>query len=137
MAHALFDAFYPVRWCTFAEPVSVYRGSKVHLEAVLANEDTAPPGQYPARSKSWATDNRPVFRKSITVTIPATKDGSEPAFAIPVFSAEVPIDGPSGKYRLFVTFEQGVAAAGGETPFYVTDPADMPSVGHRRGDVGQ
>ena len=53
VADARSTAFYPLRWCTFAEPVSVYRGANVHLEAVLANEDAAPPGQYPARmSKS-------------------------------------------------------------------------------------
>ena len=127
-ADALFDGFYPVRWCTFAEPVSVYRGAKVHLEAVLANEDAAPPGRHPARVEVFGPDNRVVFRKSLAVTIPEAKNGREPAFAIPVFSEEVPIDGPSGKYRLLVTFEQGVAASGGESEFYVTDPADMPPV---------
>ncbi len=59
---------------------------------------------------------------------PPAKNGREPAFAIPVFSDEVPIDGPSGKYRFLVTFEKGVAASGGESEFYVTDPADMPAV---------
>jgi hypothetical protein len=62
------------------------------------------------------------------VTIPGAANGKESAFAVPVFSEEVPIDGPSGKYRFLVTFEKGVAAAGGESEFYVTDPADMPSV---------
>jgi hypothetical protein len=33
----------PLRWCLFAEPVHVYRESKVRLEAVLANEDVLPP----------------------------------------------------------------------------------------------
>jgi len=127
-ADALFDGFYPVRWCTFAEPVSIYRGSKVHLEAVLANEDAAPPGEYPARLEVVGPDNRSVLSKSITVTIPDAKNGREPAFAIPVFSEKVPIDGPSGKYRFLVTFEKGVAASGGESVFYVTDSADMPSV---------
>ena len=51
-ADALFDGFYPVRWCTFAEPVNVYRGAKVHLEAVLANEDAAPPGRVSRSRRS-------------------------------------------------------------------------------------
>jgi len=125
---ALFDGFYPVRWCTFAEPVNVYRGAKVHLEAVLSNLDAAKPGQYPARVEVVGPNNERVFRKSLTVTIPEAKENKEPSYVIPVFSEEVPIDGPTGKYRLLLTFEQGVAAAGGETEFYVTDPADMPAV---------
>ena len=125
---AMFEAFYPVRWCTFAEPVSVYRGSKVRLEAVLANEDSAPPGKYPARLQVVGPDNRKIFDRPITVTIPGRENGKEPPFAIPVFSEDVPIDGPSGKYRFLVTFQKGVAAAGGETEFYVTDPAEMPPV---------
>lgn len=128
VADALFDGFYPLRWSAFVEPVSIYRGANVRLEAVLANEDAAPPGQYPARIEVVGPGNRTVFRRSITVTIPAAKDDREPPFAIPVFSEEVPIDGPTGKYRLLATFEKGLAAAGGETEFYVTDPADMPAV---------
>jgi hypothetical protein len=125
---AIYDGFYPVRWCTFAEPVSVYRGAKVHLEAVLSNFDAIKPGQYPARIEVVGPNNERVFKKALTVAIPETKEGQEPPYVIPVFSEEVPIDGPTGKYRLLTTFERGVAAAGGETEFYVTDPADMPAV---------
>ena len=126
---AIFDGFYPVRWCTFAEPVSVYRGSKVRLEAVLSNQDRAPAGEYPARLRVVGPDGRKVFDRTIKVTVPGTRDGREPSFAVPVFDEEVPMDGPSGKYRFLVTFEKGVAAAGGEAEFYVTDPAGMPPVG--------
>jgi hypothetical protein len=125
---AIFEGFYPVKWCTFAEPVHIYRGAKVHLEAVLANEDAVSPGQYPARLEVVGPDNQKVLSRSITVTIPGVENGKEPAFAIPVFSEEVPIDGPSGKYRFMVTFEKGIAASGGQSEFYVTDPADMPAV---------
>ena len=61
----------------------------------------------PATARSSAGRSR--------VTIPAAKDDRDPPFAIPVFPEEVPIDGPTGKYRLLVTFEKGLAAAGGET----------------------
>ena len=46
---ALFDAWAPLRWCLFAEPVHIARGARVHLEAVLADEDVLAPGEYPAR----------------------------------------------------------------------------------------
>jgi hypothetical protein len=125
---AMFDAFYPVRWCTFVEPVHVYRGSKVHLEAVLSNEDAAPPGQYPARLQIVGPDNRQVWNRRTSVTVPTRQPGQEPPYATPMFSENLPVDGPSGKYRFLVAFEKGVAASGGEAEFYVTDPADMPSV---------
>jgi hypothetical protein len=47
---------------------------------------------------------------------------------LPIFAEDVPIDGPSGKYRFLATFERGAAAAGGEMEFYVTDPAEIPPV---------
>jgi hypothetical protein len=125
---AIFEAFYPVHWCTFAEPPNAYRGSKVLLEAVLANEDAAPPGKYPARLQVLDPNNRRILDRTITVDIPGREHGKEPAFAIPVFREEVPIDGPTGKYRFLVTFQKGIAATGGESVFYVTDPADMPPV---------
>lgn len=125
---AIFDAFYPVRWCTFAEPVSIYRGSKVRLEAVLSNEDAARPGKYPARLQVIGPGNLKVFEREISVDIPGRQNGQDPPYAIPVFSEEVAVDGPSGKYRFLVTFEKGVAASGGEAQFYVTDPAEMPSL---------
>jgi hypothetical protein len=123
---AIFEAFYPVHWSTFAEPPHVYRGSNVLLEAVLSNEDAAPPGMYPARLQVLDPNNHRVLDRTIAVTIPSRENGREPPFAIPVFREEVPIDGPTGKYRFLITFQKGVAAAGGECVFYVTDPADMP-----------
>lgn len=125
---AVFDAFYPVHWCTFVEPVNVYRGSNVLLEAVLANEDSAPPGQYPVRVQVVDPNNRRVLDRIITVAIPGHENGKEPAFAIPAFREALPVDGPTGKYRFLVTFQKGVAASGGESVFHVTDPADMPRV---------
>lgn len=125
---AILDGFAPVRWCTFAEPVHVYRGAPVRLEAVLSNFDAVRPGEYPARVEVIGPNGERIFRKSLTVTVPGTSQGREPSFVIPTFDEKVPIDGPSGKYRLLVTSEQGMAAAGGEAEFYVTDPAEMPTV---------
>ncbi len=123
---AIFEGLAPVKWCTFAEPVSVYRGAKVRLEAVLSNIDAAPPGQYPARVQVIGPDNRRVLDRTITVTVPGPVGGKEPSFATPVLREEAPIDGPTGRYRFLVTFQRGVAATGGDAVFYVTDPADMP-----------
>jgi hypothetical protein len=125
---AMFEGFAPLRWCLFAEPVNVYRGTKVRLEAVLADEDALPPGDYPALVQVIGPDNLRVFERKVTVTIPARKDGPEPPLAFAVFNEEIPIDGPAGKYRLLATLEKGGAPTGGEIEFYVADPAQMPAV---------
>jgi hypothetical protein len=125
---AMFDAFAPLRWCLFVEPVQVYRGRKARLEAVLANEDMLVPGDYPARLQVVGPRGASVFDRTITVNIPDPKGKPEPKFAMPVFAEDVVIDGPSGKYRFLATFQKGAAAAGGSVEFYVADPADMPAV---------
>jgi hypothetical protein len=125
---AMFDGFAPLRWCLFAEPVNVYCGAPVRLEAVLANEDVLTPGEYPVRLLVVGPDGKPVVDRRQSVTIADPRKKPEPALAQRVFDEEIPIDGPSGKYRFLVTFERGGAAAGGETVFYVSDPKDMPAV---------
>lgn len=125
---AMSDALAPLRCCLFVEPVQVYRGRKVKLDAVLANEDVLRPGQYPARIQVIGPNNENVFDRAITVTIPNPVSTPEQAFALPMFSEEITVDGPSGKYRVLTTFQKGAAAAGGDVEFYVTDPAEMPPV---------
>jgi hypothetical protein len=111
----------------FAEPVNVYRGTRVRFEAVLANEDALVPGEYPVRLLVVGPQNRRIFEKIVNVTIE-----KESPFALPVFSEDIAVDGPSGRYRFLAALERGGAATGGETVFYVADPAEMPAV---RADV--
>lgn len=117
----MFDAWAPLRWCLFAEPVHIRRGDKVHLEAVLANEDVLQPGDYPALIQVIGPNVKHIMDRRIKVTIPPRDPKHEQPFAKLCFSDDVLIDGPTGKYRFLATFEQGAAAAGGETEFYVTD----------------
>jgi hypothetical protein len=125
---SVFDGWAPLRWCLFVEPVSVYRGQPVRVEAVLANEDVLKAGDYPVRLEIVDPCARQVFQRSVTVNIPDPHGQPQPAFALPVFSQEVAIDGPPGKYRFLATFEKGAAAMGGEAEFYLADPAEMPTV---------
>ena len=120
---AMFEGFAPLRLCLFAEPVNVYRGARVRFEAVLANEDALAPGEYPVRLLVIGPQGHRIFEKTVRVTI--EKDSP---FALPVFAEDVPAEGPSGRYRFLAAFERGAAATGGETEFYVADPAEMPPV---------
>ncbi len=125
---SLFDGWYPLRWCLFVEPVQAYRGTKVRLEAVLANEDMLRPGEYPARIQVMGPAAQCVFDRTIMVKIPDPKGQPEPPFALPILAEDVVIDGPAGEYRLLATFERGAAAMGGETEFYVADATELPNV---------
>jgi len=125
---AMFDAWAPLRWCLFAEPVHIARGAKIHLEAVLANEDVLPPGEYPALVQVIGPTLNHVLDRKVTVQVLKQEGKQEQPFAKLCFAEDVVVDGPSGKYRFLATFQQGAAAAGGETEFYVTDPAEMPPV---------
>ena len=154
---AMFEALAPLRLCLFTEPLHVYRGGRVKLEAVLANEDALPPGEYPVRLQVVGPNMQRIVDRVVTVTVPASgepvgrvsrpdpresgRNGSgdpsyenaqlqnqEPPFAIPFFSEDIPIDAPAGTYRFLATIERGGAPTGGETVFHVDDAAAMPSV---------
>jgi len=125
---ALFEAWAPLRWCLFAEPVHAARGEKVRLEAVLANEDVLAPGVYPARIQLIGPDLTRVLDRTVQVTIPEPGAGEETPLAQTVWAEDVTLDGPPGKFRLLATFLEGAAATGGDVGFYVTDRADLPPV---------
>lgn len=132
---AMFDTLAPLRWCVFALPPDgsleashIYRGGKVHLEAVLANEDVLPPGEYPALVQVIGPSQNHVLDRTIAVKVLPPEGKQERPFAQLCFVDDVVVDGPSGKYRFLVSFQHGGAATGGEAEFYVTDPAEMPTV---------
>jgi hypothetical protein len=123
---ALADGLAPLRWCLFAEPVHVYRGQTVHLEAVLANEDALCPGTYPVHLCVSGPANERLFEETVSVTIP--ERSHELPLAQTCFAGDVLVDGTTGRYRFLAEFENGAAATGGDTAFFVTDAADLPAV---------
>jgi hypothetical protein len=126
---AIFDGWAPLRWCLFAEPPNLYRGTPIRLEAVLANEDVLAAGEYPVRLQVVGPDLARVFEKRITVRIADPTTRPEPPMVLPVFAQDVVIDGPPGTYRFLATFEKGAAACGEEIKFCVDVPsAEMPPV---------
>jgi hypothetical protein len=122
------DLTAPVRWCLFTEPVNIYNGGKLKLEAILSNLDVLSVGDYPVRIEVVAPDNRRVFEEKLNLMIPAPSVSSELPLVKEFFSREIPINGPVGIYKFLVYFERGAAATGGEITFNVFDPAVMPPV---------
>lgn len=120
---AIYEGLAPVKLCAFAEPVQVYSGSEVRLEAVLSNFDTLPPGSYSLRVQAVDPNGKKVLNERVTMTV-TPKSAS---FVTPIFDRFVRVDGPTGKYRFIVQFESGAAATGGEAVFYVANRAEMPA----------
>ncbi|MHB9080799.1 MAG: glycoside hydrolase family 2 protein [Pirellulaceae bacterium] len=125
---AMSDAWSPLRFCVFVEPVQVVRGGNARVEVVLVNEDVLKPSKYPVRIQVWGPQDSRPLDTSIVVEIPEETARPEPPFAKLVFSQDVLIDGPAGCYKCFAFFENGAAAEGGEYTFWVDDPATMPQV---------
>jgi len=125
---AVFDLTAKLRWCLFAEPVSVYRGATVKLEAVLSNQDALRPGDYPVSLQVLGPGLTRVLQRTVTVTIPDPQAGPELPLALPVFSEDLRMDGLPGTYRFLATFDKGGAATGGDIEFHVADPKDMPPI---------
>ena len=67
---------------------------------------------------------------------PPGDGAAEPPFAVPIFAETVTLDVPHGVYRFLATMERGGAPAGGETVFFVADPAEMPPIPTRGRAVG-
>jgi len=108
--------------------VNLYRGGKLRLEAVLANEDVLPAGEYPVRLQVVGPGMVRLLSKTVSVLVPETTAEAEPPLAIPFFDEEIALDGPTGHYRFLATMERGGAPTGGEATCYVSDPAEMPAV---------
>ena len=125
---ALYDAWSPLRWCLFAEPCHVYRGQKVRLEAVLANDDALGPGKYPVRLQVVGPAGATVLDRTVELEVPPRAGATEPPLAVRCLDETVTVDGPEGEYRFMATFLRGAAAAGGPATFHVADPARMPAV---------
>jgi hypothetical protein len=128
MSDAMTDAWAPLRFSVFAEPVQVYKGGSVHVEAVLVNEDVLKPGKYPVRVQVIGPDGYRALDTTFEVEITAITKRPEPPFAQLVFKQDVKIDGPAGEYAFYAFFDKGAAAEGGEYKFWVADPAAMPAV---------
>jgi hypothetical protein len=127
IADALADGWAPLRWCLFAEPLHGYTGRPVKLEAVLANEDVLPPGEYPVRFRVFGPAGV-AWERSAALRIPSPAAGEDGPLAVPVLCEDVSISGPAGEYHFAAQLQRGGAPAGGRLAFRLSDPAELPSV---------
>jgi hypothetical protein len=118
---ALRDGWAPLRWCLFAKPMHAYAGQPVELEAVLANEDVLPPGEYPVSLRVLGP-NGVAWERKLSVRLPEPAAGQFSPLAVPVFADKVTLPGPPGTYQFAANLDQGGRAAGGRLRFYLGDP---------------
>ncbi len=131
----LADGWAPVRWCLFVEPMHTYAGTPFRVEAVLANEDVLPPGEYPVAVRIFGPEGV-VWERRTKAVLPEPGKGQDAPLAVDVLLEDVTIDGPPGVYELAVTMEQGGAPTGGRLKFHVSDPSQLPRVEQRVRTVG-
>jgi len=120
----VFDAvrggWSPLRWCMFAEPLHLYSGRNIKVEAVLANEDVLKPGEYLARFRIFGPQGS-VWVKEATVKV-----SNPPKLSSPALYETFELNGPAGQYSFSANLEEGGAPTGGRLSFYVTDPGTFP-----------
>jgi hypothetical protein len=121
---ALADGWAPLRWCIFVEPLYGYVGRPVTVEAVLANEDVLPPGEYPCRFRVFGPRGM-AWERAIVLHIPAPALGEDGPLALPALHEEITLDGPAGDYEFVALMEAGGAPAGGRLAFRLADPAPL------------
>lgn len=124
IADAMADGWAPLRWCLFATlpngSTHGYVGEPVDLEAVLANEDVLPPGDYPVTLRVIGPAGV-AWEQHVTACIAGSEPGREAALAVPVFAGRVELAGPPGEYEFAATIEQGGAPAGGRLKFRLSE----------------
>ena len=125
IADALADGWAPLRWCLFATPLHGYVGRAVTLEAVLANEDVLPPGEYPVRFRVHGPAGV-AWERGAAARIPGP--ASDGPLAVPVLRETVTLPGPPGQYTFAASMERGGAPAGGRLKFRLSEAADLPRV---------
>jgi len=125
IADALSDGWAPLRWCLFVTPMHGYSGQDFAIEAVLANEDVLAAGEYPVTIKVSGPDGT-VWERKVQAKVPKAKPGELAPLAIPVLLDTIVLKGPSGKYELGVSMDNGGAPAGGRLQFYLSDPESLP-----------
>ena len=124
---AMQDGWWPLRWCLFVEPAHSYSGRPFRVEAVLANEDVLPGGEYPARFRICGPAGV-AWERTIPAQIPRVAAGEDGPLAVPVLKDDVTLSAPAGSYELVANLEKGGAPLGRSWQIYLSDAAALPQL---------
>jgi hypothetical protein len=93
----------------------------VTIEAVLANEDVLPPGEYPVTFRISGPQGI-AWERCASIRIPPPAPGEEPPQAVPALKEEIVLDGPAGEWELAARLERGGCPAGDRLRFRLSAP---------------
>ncbi len=118
-ADVLDGGWAPLRWCLDVAPFHAFAGSEVEVEAILANEDVLPPGQYRAVLRITGGGNE-WWSKEVAFELPAAGPMGLPPLAVPVFRETVGMRWPEGKYCFSAELLHGGDARDASVDFYLS-----------------
>jgi hypothetical protein len=128
MLEAMENVNAPLRWSLFTNPVQLYSGSKIKLEALLSNVNVLKPGKYNVLLEIRDPRQKVVLSKSVSFEIASSAPKAKPtSFVTPVVNEDVLIDGISGEYSFSMNMENRTKVAANQIKFYVSDRTEMPS----------
>ncbi len=126
MLEAMQNVNAPLRWSLFTNPVQLYSGSKIKLEALLSNVEVLKQGKYNALLEIKDPNKKIVLSKTVSFEISTTGT----SFVTPVVNEDIIIGGISGEYSFTMTLENQTKVAANEIKFYVSDRTKMPAFTH-------
>jgi len=124
MLEAMKNINAPLRWSLFTNPVQLYSGSTIKLEALLSNVEFLKPGTYKVLLEINDPTQKIVLSKTVSFEIPTSTQRT--SFVTPVVNEDVVINGISGEYSFTMTLENQTKVAANELKFYVSNRSEMP-----------
>jgi hypothetical protein len=122
MTDILSDAWAPLRWCIFTDPMHGYSGDMFNVEIVLVNEDILPAGKYLTHIKIRGPNNTKILNRTIPLQI---SNNIDQPLTEKVFTDQIQVIGPPGRYEISVYLEKGAAPVGGRAIFFVGNKTDL------------
>jgi len=128
MSEAMENVNAPLRWSLFTNPVQLYSGSKIKLEALLSNVEVLKPGKYNVLLEIKDPNQKVVFSRTISFEISTSAPNAQrTSFVTSVVNEDVIINGISGEYCFSMNMENRTKVAANQIKFYVSDRTEMPS----------
>ena len=119
IADVLQNGFAPLKWCLFSPKTDLFVGEKLHVEAVLANEDQLTIGRSYTVRAGILNGNGVYDLRNYCVEISETNIRG---LSVPIFEAEWETDKlPSGEYTFHVEFQDGAYATDGDMSFCLSE----------------
>lgn len=114
------DGWSDLRWCLFIGRGNSFVGEPLSFEAVLADFEALPDGEYVATLAVTDATGRRFWERKCPFSVPQKDADGLRAIVYPILKETVSVDLPEGAYRLRAYLDHGGYAAAYEKEFHVT-----------------